>query len=101
MKNSDINDNPNEFTIKNDEEFTIKLESKPTAGYTWQPVFDEGIVKLISKDFIPMTKQMGASGIERFIFKAIKSGRTTVKMIYKRDWEKESRKEKEFSVNIV
>jgi predicted secreted protein len=39
-------------------EFTIKLESNPTTGYTWQPVFDEHAIKLISSGFSPINKQM-------------------------------------------
>jgi predicted secreted protein len=44
---------------------------------------------------------MGASGIENFIFKALKLGSTKIKMAYKRSWEKGSRNEKEFFGNIV
>ena len=94
-------DNLNELSVQLGQEFTIKLESNPTTGYTWQPVFDEHAIKLISSDFIPINKQMGASGIEKFIFKALKLGSTKIKMSYKRSWEKGSRNEKEFYVNIT
>ena len=45
-------DNLNELSVQLGQEFTIKLESNPTTGYTWQPVFDEHAIKLISSDFI-------------------------------------------------
>ena len=63
--------------------------------------FDEHAIKLISSDFSSINKQMGASGIEKFIFKALKLGSTKIKMSYKRSWEKGSRNEKEFYINIT
>lgn len=87
--------------IKVGEEFAIKLESNITTGYSWQAIFDENILKLTSKDIIPITKLIGSSGVARFSFTAIKPGITVVKMIYKRQWENNSIKEKEFSFNII
>lgn len=89
-----------EHAVKMGEEFTIKLESNPTTGYTWRSVFDEALLELISHDFIPSTKHIGASGEDRFDFRAIKPGITTIKMVYKRRWEKKIQKEKEFFISI-
>ena len=83
------------------EEFTIKLKSNPTTGYHWHPVFDEALLELISNDFTRETKLIGASGVHRFDFKAIKPGRTTIKMLCKRRWEEKIQKEKEFSISIT
>jgi inhibitor of cysteine peptidase len=90
-----------EHTVKSGEEFIIKLESNPTTGYSWHPSFDEAILELISHEFISRTKQIGARGEDRFDFKAIKPGITTIKMIYKRSWEKKIQKEKEFFICIT
>ena len=96
-----MTNNCTERSIRLGEEFTIKIESNPTTGYSWQPGFDQNVLRLISSGFTPTSKLMGAAGTERFTFKAISQGRTTVKMIYKRVWEKKPRNEKEFCVIVT
>jgi inhibitor of cysteine peptidase len=96
-----LTDNSDSFEVKIGEEFTIKLESNPTTGYKWQPIFDDSVLTLISTDFISISNRPGASGMQRFNFKALKANRTSIKMVYKRGWEKEHIKEKEFSVNVA
>ena len=90
-----------DFVVKVGEEFTIKLDSNPTTGYRWQPLFDDGVLRLVSNDFIPTSKMLGSPGMEYFNFKARKADTTLIKMIYKRSWEKETIKEIEFSVIIT
>lgn len=87
-------------SVKSGEDFTIKLESNPTTGYTWQPIYDDAYVKLVSNDFIRATKLMGAGGLERFFFRAVKSGNTEIEMLYKRVWEKKALKSRKITVDI-
>jgi inhibitor of cysteine peptidase len=87
-------------SVTSGEDFTIKLESNPTTGYKWQPTYDDTYVKLISNDFMQATKLMGAGGLERFIFRAVKSGNTEIEMLYKRAWEKKAIKSRKITVNI-
>jgi predicted secreted protein len=88
-------------TVKRGEEFVIKLESNPTSGYSWHPAFDQVLLELISHEFIPRKTALGARGEDRFYFKAIKEGITTIKMIYKRSWEKKIEKENEFFICVT
>jgi inhibitor of cysteine peptidase len=96
-----LTDDTKKFVLGVGEEFTIKVQSNPTTGYKWQPLFDDNILKEISHDFIPVSNMTGSSGMERFNFKAMKPGTTSVKMIYKRVWEKQPAEEKEFSVIVT
>lgn len=96
-----MTDNSDNLEVKVGEEFTIKLESNPTTGYKWQPLFDNSILTFISSNFIPATKMFGAAGMQRFNFKATKAGRTSIELFYKRPWEKGHVKEKQFSVNAT
>jgi inhibitor of cysteine peptidase len=80
-------------------EFTIELESNPTTGYRWHPVFDD-LLELISNHFTQTSKLIGAGGVECFNFKAIKPGRTTIKMLYNRPGQKKIQKERVFSISI-
>jgi hypothetical protein len=43
------------ITVRCGETLTIELESNPTTGYGWHPVFDETYLKLIANEFIPTT----------------------------------------------
>lgn len=87
--------------VKKGQEFTISLESNPTTGYQWIPMFNTSIINLISHSFQPSTtKLMGSPGTDIFKFKGINYGTESLKMVYKRSWEKVFAKEKVFVINI-
>lgn len=87
--------------IKTGQTFTIILESNPTTGFRWIPVFDKSFISLISHDFCPSsTKGIGQYGKEIFTFLGLNSGSDILKMQYKRTWEKRSVAEKIFVINI-
>ncbi len=89
------------ITVNKSKEFTISLESNPTTGYQWIPIFNTSIINLISHNFQPSTtKLIGSPGTEIFKFKAINYGTESLKMIYKRSWEKGPTKERLFVINI-
>jgi inhibitor of cysteine peptidase len=89
-----------DVSVRSGEDFTIKLESNPTTGYKWQPIYDDTYIKLISNEFIQATKLIGAGGLERFSFRAVKSGNTYIEMLYKRVWEKKAVKSRKINVKI-
>ena len=71
--------------------FNITLASNPTTGYSWRidGSFDKSIVKLLgSKYERPKTSLIGAGGREIWRFKALKPGKTAIKLKYVRPWEK-------------
>ena len=71
--------------------FTIKLEANATTGYEWQftKPLEEDILQLISSEYLPdKTELLGAGGKQVWIFKALKSGKTTIYFKYVRPWEK-------------
>jgi predicted secreted protein len=88
------------ISVMKGENFTVRLDAVPTAGYRWQPIYDERYLKLISNEFTPASEKMGAGGAEKFVFQAIKSGNTVIEMVYKRVWEKSSLKSKKILVNV-
>jgi inhibitor of cysteine peptidase len=89
--------------VRHGEKFKIELESNPSTGYRWQPpFFDQSILKLISSEFVNNIKnQIGSAGIQRFNFEATKEGTTSIKIVYKRAWEADAIKSKEFFVNVL
>ena len=99
IENKKQNEN---ITVKKDQEFTIILESNPTTGYQWIPTFNTSMINLVSHNFQPSTtKLMGSPGTDIFKFKATSQGTESLKMIYKRSWEKEFVKEKVFVINVI
>lgn len=93
-------DDKTEHEIKVGGELTLTLESNPTTGYFWYAKYDKDLLSLVSKDFIPTTNLLGAGGVERFNFRALKQGKTSIKMLYSRNWKKKINIEKEFLVTI-
>lgn len=87
-------------------EFTIRLASNPTTGYSWFiKRYPKTLLELKSHRFIPPTQQIvGAGGTEIWVFKAKSDAFTApqimkIKLIYARPWEvKEDSKETEFTI---
>lgn len=78
------------IVVEKGEEFTIALESNPTTGYRWmlQKELDEKIITLQKTEFEePESNLLGAPGEERWTFKAVGLGRTTIELKYARPWE--------------
>ena len=92
------------ISIGADQEFVIALGSNPTTGYRWQASFDETMLKLVESRYQPGERAeqgvVGAGGIEYFRFKALKTAKTEITMVYKRPWEEQVLDQKVFIVNI-
>lgn len=85
------------------QEFVIALGSNPTTGYGWQASYDETMIELVggqSEYKEAKSGLVGGGGVEYFRFKALKTGRTPVTLVYKRAWEEESIAQKVFAVHI-
>ncbi len=81
-------------------EFSITLDSNPTTGYSWVPLFDNNILELKERSIKMNTEKFGSSSKEMFKFKPIKCGTTTLTMIYKRVWEENGIKKVNFEIKI-
>ena len=72
--------------------FAVELKSNPTTGYRWKsepPRSGNEILLLERDDFIaPQGELCGAPGRQRLTFSARKPGKTTLRLIYIRPWEK-------------
>jgi inhibitor of cysteine peptidase len=88
-------------------EFTISLEANPTAGYSWEARYDADFLTLKERKVEPVASggsesalRPGSSGKAVFTFIPIKTGQTTIKMIYQRAWEKSPAQEEAFTIII-
>ena len=85
------------------QQFVIALGSNPTTGYSWQASYDEAMLELVGGESTykePKSGLVGAGGVEYFRFKALKTGRTEVTLVYKRLWEEEILAQKVFTIHI-
>ena len=84
----------------------VTLESNITTGYSWVMAELPGGVLEQEGDAVytePAANQgkVGAGGYETLRFKALKAGEGTLKLEYRRPWEKDAAPEKEFTVQVV
>lgn len=85
--------------------FTVLLVSNPTTGYLWKfgtPLYDETVMILRGDQYIRPDEQLaGAPGKRSLTFLAEGSGRTGLKLVYVRPWEKDQSPAKEFNVMVI
>ena len=89
-----------EINVAVDGSFSLKLDSNPSTGYSWQAEYDESHLELTNRNFVPSSTAVGAGGVEEITFKALKTGETTLTMTYKRVWEATSLKSQVYLVKI-
>ena len=79
------------LTVKVNEKFSIKLESNPSTGYQWFKEFNSGFLKFISSNYssddLNKSNITGKPGTQKFVFKALKAGKTDITLTYARPWE--------------
>ena len=87
-------DKPNIAVSSDQPEFTLKLKSNPTTGYSWfLREYDTSLVTAVKHKFIPGSEKLiGAAGFELWTFKIKPLGfsvphQTTIRLIYARPWQ--------------
>ena len=77
--------------VKTGDTFLIEVSSNPTTGYTYEKSqdYDRRLVRFLQWKYLPSEKQLlGSGGKEIFVFKALRPGKTEIKLAYRRPWEK-------------
>lgn len=85
--------------------FTVQLVSNPTTGYLWQfgtPPYDEAVMILRGDRYIQPGEQLcGGPGKRSLTFLAEGSGRTGLRLVYVRPWEKNQQPAREFNLMVI
>ena len=83
--------------LKVGEVFSLSLESNPSTGFDWTVKYDKTMIEYLGDTSSPQTEILkpGDQYYPAYTFKALKSGETTIMMIY------EQSKESGFSQNFV
>ncbi len=95
-------DNGRKIELNKGQILAIALESNPTTGYKWEATeFDEHILRQVGDQFQPESSAAGAGGVQTLSFEAVNSGKTSLKLIYHRPWEKNVEPLKTFSIEVI
>lgn len=95
-------DNRKQFILSKEGEIQIALKAIPSAGYTWTiSNIDTSLLKQIGEmKFKPESKKLGSPGMQIFHFQSTQKGKITLRLIYRRPWEREKPPEDTFEVTI-
>ncbi len=97
--------NPAEtISVKVNEEFVIALEANITTGFNWVEVFDESMLTLVNRTYIPDENEEGREGVggtDHLRFKALQTGNTQIELTYKQPWEEDSEDDATLIFNVV
>lgn len=84
---------------------TVSLESNPTTGYLWQVArYDDAILHQLGEAEFKQGGEeglVGAGGIETFRFETVRTGETSLELMYVRPWEQGVTPEKMFTIQVV
>jgi inhibitor of cysteine peptidase len=99
-------DNGKKFSVKLDQVLVVTLPGNPTTGYSWNvaelggdALRQLGDVSYEQKAAPPGMVGVGGNFVCRL--QAVKPGKATVKLVYKRPWEKQTPPEKTFSLEVT
>ena len=81
--------------------FEIKVESNPSTGFVWEPIYDGEFLDLLGEEFEKTTDRIGAGGVSEFSFIPLRIGRTHLTMQLSRPWETEAANRLEYDIEIL
>jgi len=92
-----------EVALRRGQVLEVSLEANPTTGYRWEVLeVDTHILQPVGEpEFKPESKLMGAPGVETLRFQVVGEGRTTLRLAYRRPWEKDVKPLKTYTVEVV
>lgn len=95
-------DDGGQTELKEGQLLVITLEGNPSTGYIWE--VEEGSEKIIRQvgeiEFQPQSALLGAPANEIMRFQAVGAGQSTLKLVYRRPWEKGVQPAKTFSIQV-
>ncbi len=99
-----IDDDGREMQLKKAQTLVVTLEGNPTTGYSWEVAepLDEQVLRQVGEpEFKPESDLVGAGGVQILRFEAVNAGQTTLKLVYRRPWEKDVEPLETYSIEVV
>ena len=102
-KNLSEPDNGSTVTLHVGERLDLSLAANPTTGYQWEVAAgDSAVIKPVGEpDYKADSAALGSGGTMTFHFVAVAPGKTIVKLIYHRPFEKDTPPQKTFEFTAV
>ncbi len=96
-------DNGRLAELGEDQILVISLESNPSTGYSWEVAeINEDVLRQVGEtEFEQLSPLLGAPEKQILRFRPVGAGQSTLKLVYRRPWEKGVEPAKEFSVQVV
>jgi inhibitor of cysteine peptidase len=78
------------IALRRGDRLAVSLGGNPTTGYTWQvtAVNERVLAPVGEAGYRPSSPAIGAGGVFTFEFEAAGAGHTTLRLAYRRPWEK-------------
>jgi inhibitor of cysteine peptidase len=99
-----IDDAGREMQLKKSQTLVVTLEGNPTTGYSWEVAepLDEQVLRQAGEpEFKQESTALGAGGVQILRFEAVNAGKITLKLAYRRSWEKGVEPLNTFSLQVV
>ncbi|MFC2055485.1 protease inhibitor I42 family protein [Chloroflexota bacterium] len=99
----EADDDGSQVELKAGQTLIVSLEGNPTTGYMWEAEdLDEQVLRQAGEtEFKPESDAIGAGGVQTLRFETVKTGQTTLKLVYHRSWEADVEPAETFSVQVV
>lgn len=89
------------LTVKKGQNFSIKLDSQLSTGFSWKAVEISPMIKLKNEKIkTEESDKTGGIDIQEFIFTPLKTGKATLVFKYGEHWKKDPKFIKTFTVNL-
>ena len=97
-----VADDGRQVELKEGQTLVVSLESNPSTGYRWEvDEVDETILQQTGKtEFKSESHLIGAPAQQIMRFEAVAAGRTSLRLVYRRPWEKTIEPVKVFSLQV-
>jgi inhibitor of cysteine peptidase len=99
-----IDDDGREMQLQKGQTLVVTLEGNPTTGYSWEVAepLDEQVLRQVGEaEFKAESEAIGAGGVQVLRFEAVNAGKTTLKLVYHRPWEKDVEPLETYSIQVV
>ena len=99
-----IDDAGHEMQLKKGQSLVVTLEGNPTTGYSWEVTepLDEQVLRQVGEpEFKAESDLVGAGGVQILRFEAVNAGKFTLKLVYRRSWEKDVEPLETYSIQVV
>ena len=99
-----IGDDSREMQLKKGQTLVVTLEGNPTTGYSWEvaePLNEQVLRQAGEPEFKSESDALGAGGVQILRFEAVNAGKFTLKLVYRRPWEKDVEPLETYSIEVV